>query len=225
MTLTARQPASSLPEQAALLTAALSDDPEAQRRLVRLLTPVIHARAASFLAHRRDRGFRANRADVEDLVQEVWSSLLKDGQASLRRWHPDGGASLLTFVGLCAERTIISHYRGGARLGLLEQGAETSELELRAGGRDSIEERAVQADLLVRVLARLREQLSERGRQALQLLYVEELSVAEAERAGGMTKGALYTWRREIKRLAREILTDLGKPAAAAERPRPGGPR
>lgn len=198
----------------ALLQSALLGDPEAQHALVRLLNPVIHARSATYLARRRRQGAQVSRSDVEDLVQEVWSALLKDEQASLRRWQPERGASLTTFVGLCAERAIISHFRGGARLGLLEDRVEASALEASCGAEATLEDRVHNTQLLGRVLTQLRARLSKKGRRALELLYIDQLTIEEAERQADMSKGALYTWRREIKSMANEILKDLNQPTA-----------
>lgn len=195
-------------DEAALLAAALSGSAEHRRALVRYLNPVIHVRAAAHVARRRRSGMGGSRSDVDDLVQEVWAVLLRDGQAALRRWEPSRGASLTTFVGLCASRAIVSYDRGGARRGAREICVEASRLDHIEGARRH-DDRVADIDLVSKVLNKLRSRLSERGEHALDAMFVEGLSVAEAEPRTGMTKSALYTWRREIKLEARKVLDEL----------------
>lgn len=190
-----------------MLAAALSGSEAHRSALVRHLTPVIHVRAAAHVARRRRAGGGGSRADVDDLVQEVWTALLRDGQSTLRRWQPERGASLSTFVGLCAARAIVSYDRGGARRGTRELGVDTFQLESVEAPR--LEARLENLDLVSKLLTRLRARLSERGARALDAMFVEGLSVAEAAPRTGMTKSALYTWRREIKAEALEIMDEL----------------
>ena len=196
-------------DEEVLLAASLNGDLEAQRTLVHWLNPVIHAQAASHVTKQVACGRSATRADVDDLVQEVWSALLKNDQAALRRWRRDGGASLRSFVAICASRAIISHYRGGARAGNREYCAVEDDLPLRIVAADDVEGSVADKDLLRHLLRRLRERLSQKGWRALQLMFFEDLPMEEAQRRLGVTRSALYTWRREIRAEARAVLREL----------------
>lgn len=196
-------------DEVRLLRTALRGDDEARRSLVRYLTPVIHARAADHVARRRRAGGRGTRADVDDLVQEVWAHLLRDRQATLRRWDPARGASLVTFVGLCARRIIVGYDRGGARRGLREVGVDFADVDATPSVTPPHDQRLEHADLAHKLMSRLSARLSLRGRRALQAMFVDGLSVAEAEPVLGMTKSALYSWRRDIKSEARQVLDEL----------------
>ena len=206
----------SVHDEAALLASALSGAPDARRALVRYLTPVIHIRAAQYVARGRAGGRTGTRSDVDDLVQEVWAALLSDRQAALRRWRPDGGASLSTFVSMCAQRAIISHHRGGARLGMREQGMDSADLERAVAVRSNAEDRMVNIDLVGQLIARLQSRLSARGRHVLRLLFFEEAATAEIQAQLGMTRGAVYTWRRDIRSHARQILVELSRTGGGA---------
>ena len=83
-----------------------------------LLTPVIQARVArTLLAHRsRLAGGRDVRQEVEDLSQDVFLALFdRDGHV-LRSWEPERGLSLENFVGLVAERQVLSFLRSAGAI-------------------------------------------------------------------------------------------------------------
>jgi len=61
---------------------------------------------------------------------------------------------------------------------------------------------------LHRLLERLRLELSPRGWQMFELLFVRELSVAEAVAASGLSADAVYAWRSRLRRLARRLLAE-----------------
>ena len=104
-------------DKAVLVAHALSGDPAALTRLVALLTPVIQARVARTLLARRFRlaAGRDVRQEVEDLSQEVFLALFARGGRVLRAWEPERGLSLENFVGLVAERQVLSFLRSSRR--------------------------------------------------------------------------------------------------------------
>ena len=177
----------------------------ARRWLVRRLTPVIHARVAAAL----DKGpVTATRQMVEDLVQDVWAGLCARHYADLKRWDPERGASLVTFVSVCAERRTVDFLRSGRRNANVEHPWPHDELEREVGVVASLEAQVEAKHLAARLVAGLRAELSPRGNAALEAMYMEGMGVDEAARALRTTPAALYSWRRDIRRLAQQLLRD-----------------
>jgi RNA polymerase sigma-70 factor (ECF subfamily) len=102
-------------ETADLIRRALTGDPTALTELVAVLTPVIQARVARTLLARRHRlaGGRDVRQEVEDLSQDVFLTLFSRDARVLRDWQPGRGLSLESFVGLVAERQVLSFLCSG----------------------------------------------------------------------------------------------------------------
>jgi DNA-directed RNA polymerase specialized sigma24 family protein len=102
-------------ETADLIRRALTGDPTALTELVAVLTPVIQARVARTLLARRHRLAcgRDVRQEVEDLSQDVFLTLFSRDSRVLRDWQPERGLSLESFVGLVAERQVLSFLRSG----------------------------------------------------------------------------------------------------------------
>src|ERR1700742_4584307 len=118
------------PEDTASLTRrALDGDQAALASLVAVLTPVIQARVARTLLARRSfqSGGRSVRQEVEDLTQEVWVALFAREARVLRSWDAERGLSLPNFVGLVAERQVISFLRSGRRNPWKEEPSFTDE--------------------------------------------------------------------------------------------------
>lgn len=205
-----------------LLSRALAGDEPALARLVDRLTPVVQARVARTLLLSGSPERRSGlRQQVEDLAQEVFLALFRDGARVLRSWEPERGLSLENFVGLVARRRALSFLRSGRGGARAEEPAGDGELEriAPAGGAErGPERRAVDRDQLRRLLRRLEEELSPLGWHLFQLLLVEERPVDEVERAIRMSRDALYAWRSRLRRRARGLLDEIGqKPAVAGE--------
>lgn len=100
-------------DTAGLVRRALAGDQTALTRLVAALTPVIQVRVArTLLAHRSLLASGRNlRQEVEDQTQKVLLALFaRDGHV-LRFWLAERGLSLEKFVGLVAERQVLSFLR------------------------------------------------------------------------------------------------------------------
>jgi RNA polymerase sigma-70 factor (ECF subfamily) len=201
-----------------LVSRALAGDESALARLVDRLTPVIQARVARVLLCRRPADLRSNlRAQVEDLCQEVFLALFRDGGRVLRSWEPERGLSLDNFVGLIARRRALSFLRGGRGGGRPEDPAPDDELERAAPGGGP-ELGTLGREQLRLLLRRLREEVSPLGWHLFQLLVVEERPLAEVERSTRMSRDALYAWRSRLRRHARRLFEELGqKPGASRE--------
>lgn len=205
---------------ASLARRALEGDPIALRSLVATLTPVIQARVARTLLARRSRlaGGRSVREEVEDLTQEIFLALFAREARVLRSWEPERGLSLLNFVGLVAERQVLSFLRSGRRNSWKEEPSLTGdELETEAPDRGP-EEIAVSREHLSRLLDRLRESLSPLGWRLFDLLFVQELSQSEVQAASGLSADAVYAWRSRLRRLAQKLAAEMSETPAMARK-------
>lgn len=196
----------------AVVQSTLRGEPQAARRLVDDLYPVVQARVARIL-HRTGRATtRTARQDVDDLVQEVFATLFdRDGRA-LRAWDPDRGLSLANFVGLLAERSTLSILRSGRRNPHREDPTADADLEAYADPGLLPEPAAVSRDLLVALLDRLRLALSPTGMQIFELLFVDERPVDEVMSTMKMSADAVYAWRSRLRKLTAGLLVDLDRP-------------
>lgn len=204
-------------DNASLVKRALSGDQGALTRLVAALTPVIQARVARTLLCRRARAGagRDVRQEVEDLTQDVFLALFSRGSHVLRSWQAERGLSLESFVGLVAERQVVSFLRSGRRNPWKEDPSPVEELDTAASDSGP-EEAAASREQLGLLLDRLREKLTPLGHQIFLLLFVRELSIPEAMAATGLSADAVYAWRSRLRRLARQLLAEMsGKPEPA----------
>ena len=190
-------------EERAVIRAAARGEREAQRWLVRRLTPIIHARVAATL---EQSPISPTRELVEDLVQDVWTNLSARRFADLRRWDPDRGAALTTFVAVCAQRRTVDFLRSGRRSASAEVSTTPGDIEQRSGADSALERRVAARDLATRLVSALQHELSPRGNEALNALFIDELSLDEAARRLSTTTTALYSWRRNIRRLALQLV-------------------
>ena len=200
-------------DSAGLLRRALAGDRTALNRLVAVLTPVTQSRVArTLLAHRsRLAGGRVRRQDVEDLTQDVFLVLFARDARVLRSWQPERGLSLESFVGLVAERLVLSFLRSGRRNPWKEDPVFLEDdLDVQAP-ESGPEEIAASREHLTLLLERLREDLSPLGWRMFELLYVQELSVPEVQAATGLSADAVYQWRSRLSRLVKKLLAEMSE--------------
>jgi RNA polymerase sigma factor (sigma-70 family) len=198
-------------DTAELVRRALAREQAALNRLVAKLTPVIQARVARTLMARRSRLASGHdlRQKVEDLSQEVFLALFEKDEKALRSWQSERGLSLENFVGLVAEREVLSFLRSGRRNPWKEDPFLTEdEIDTAAPDSDP-EEITASRELLSRLLDRLREELSPEGYWLFQLLFIEELSQTEVQEATGLSADAVYARRSRLRRKAQELLTEM----------------
>lgn len=179
------------------LAAALAGQRGAIDALVEELTPVVQARVARTLrsvaaAHRRD-----SQQEVADLTQDVFVALLTDDARVLRSWRPDGGLSLLNFIGLVAERRVLSVLRSPRRAPYQERPED--DLSLTMCSRAGPERAAAKRELLERVHNQLRATLSPKALDLFYRLFVHEQTVQEICQATGLTAPAVYAHRHRLK--------------------------
>ncbi|MEA2559443.1 MAG: polymerase sigma-70 factor, subfamily [Acidobacteriota bacterium] len=204
-------------DSASQVQRALAGDQTALTRLVAGLTPVVQARVARTLLARRSRlgSGRDVRQEVEDLSQEVFLSLFSRSGHILRSWQAERGLSLENFVGLIAERQVVSFLRSSKRNPWKEDPTAAEDLDATAPDRGP-EEATANREQLSLLLERLREKLSPLGHQLFVFLFVQEMTVPETMAASGLSADAVYAWRSRLRRLAQQLLAELsGKPSPA----------
>jgi DNA-directed RNA polymerase specialized sigma24 family protein len=192
--------------QRQLIEQALAREPAAVRALVDLLSPVIERRVAAALS-RRAPG-RDVRVEVEDVTQEVFLSLFAAGGKPLRAWDPARGMSLPNFVGLLAQHQVASILRTGRTQPFRDEPTEAATLERVPDVGPAPEAVVGSREQMVRLLERLRAQLSPRGLELFQRLIVEEEPVEALVAATGLTRDALYQWRSRLAKLVRQLAAE-----------------
>ena len=157
------------------------------------LLEVVRAQARVSLRH---AGQPCSTAQIDDFVQESLCRLLRDDAQSLRRWSPDFGVPLESFVRLIARRSL--------RDQLTRKCGVTVEPEwLEDFGEDRLGAATETRNELDAVLAALN--LSGRDRELFDRLVLEGGSIAEVAAALGMTPDAVKKWRSRFYARAREI--------------------
>ena len=192
---------------AALIQQAANGSESAVRILVERLTPIVRARVRRRLVGSGVAGFGSYTAD--DLVQEIWLTLVKDGCKQLRAFDPSRGASLEGFVGMVAERQI-----GNVRRSELQ----TSKRRTNTVANDpdtvpeptapdvSPEDQALGADFVDRISRHLQAKLSERGQVIFRYLYEDRLEPARIAQIMGVERQVVYNWQHKIRNLVSEFV-------------------
>ncbi len=196
-----------------LLDRALYGDRDAMAEVIRGLTPIVQARVARLLMRSVDRGGADPRQAVRDLCQDVFVALFERNGHALRSWQPSKGMSLENYVGLIAERRVISTLRSAKRNPWTEDAVEPTALEsgVNTASRVSgtIEGRMGHRDLLDRLLDRLVLELSPLGAAVFLMIWVEGKSVAEVSEALDMKANAVHAWRSRLMKKARALREEL----------------
>jgi RNA polymerase sigma factor (sigma-70 family) len=183
---------------------ALAGDRSAMHDLVARLFPVVHARTEAFV--RRRASGRIDTSDGQDVAQDVWLALLRDGGRALQGWEPERGMSLEGYVGLLTQRELWGRVRASTadkRGG----GLAAAELDDAVAAAPGDPEQAVtDRDLLDRLSRHLAAHLPERGRLVFALLYQDDCTAAEAASVLGVNVQVVYNWQFKIRQLAQEYL-------------------
>ncbi len=212
--------------EAALVRAALEGDVSALDRLGALLLPAIQDRVARVLFRRRALYSGDARARLEDLVQDTFVELLRDGGRVLRAWDEARGLGLPGFAGLVAEQRVYAFLRSrkaSARLEELEDDPTGAGISAHPGPAAwDPEARAASREHVEKVLDLLRAELSPMGRVMFERLLLNEEAIAGVAADTGMSVPAVQAWssrlRRRIAVLSEEIVRG-DRPAADQEAP------
>lgn len=197
--------------EAAMLSRCLQGDPAAVRALVDELTPVLQARAGRAIfkryAHRAQR--RDLKQDVEELTQEVFAMLFANDAATLRSWDESKGLSLRNFVGMIADREIAKILKSGRRRPWTEERTVEADDERHAGASGGPETPLAAREMVVRVLDKLREELSAQGFRLFELILIDEKTVEEVCTETGLSRDAVYAWRSRLPKLVRRCAEEI----------------
>jgi DNA-directed RNA polymerase specialized sigma24 family protein len=207
------------------LALALKGERRVLAGFVEAMTPIVQARVARVLMRRqRTVGGRDVRQELADLCQEVFVALFEGGGSTLRSWDQQRGLSLENFVGLVAERQVISILRTGKRSPWTEDPTLCEDLARQADSGDAAVGHALvpsvaaveSEELFDRMFERLTERLSPLGLELFRRLFLEEAEVEEVCASMSMTADAVYAWRSRLGKLARglrdEILSETRTP-------------
>jgi RNA polymerase sigma factor (sigma-70 family) len=207
-----------------LLQDALSGAAGARRELAGRLMDAIQ-REVGFVLGRWSAGqSRDPRQELRDLVQEVLLSLFEHDCRELRRWDPQRGRSLDSFVRLIARRKaarILGQKKGNpwAEQPLDPSSIESDEVDAEA---DALLRRLEHRDELGAVLDMLHAHMRPRDFELFDLLFVQERDPVEVAEALNMTRGAVNAWRYRTRKLARacalETIAGLSSPGPTIAR-------
>lgn len=190
-----------------LVRSALAGDRAAVRALVSELLPVIRRRAAASLA----RYGRNADSDVEDVCQEVLLGLFRGDRAALAAWDPERGLTLAQFVGMLAQRRVISHLRSRASKSPRHTLTEPQNLErlVEQSAANQLGPGDAAHDTFHELADRLRVSLSPQGLEMFYRLYVWEQPTEEITAQLGLSAEAVYQWRSRLKKAAVSALEEL----------------
>ncbi len=186
-----------------LVELALEGDQAARRELARRLLAAIQREVTFVLVRFAAADKRDARQDVVDLVQEVLVHLFDHDGRELRRWDPERGRSLESFVRLVARRRvsrILSARQGNPWADVAVDPAKTN-----VADDDGLRRRLEERNELDRLLGALHAKMSDRDHELFDLLFVQGLSPEEVSLQMDMSKGAVNAWSYRTRKLARAL--------------------
>jgi RNA polymerase sigma-70 factor (ECF subfamily) len=198
-----------------LVRLALGGDVAARRELARRLMHAV-AREVSFAVSRMAASERRDaKQEVRDLVHEILLGLFEDDGKALRRWDPQRGRSLESFVQLIARRRVPRMLSGG-------RGNPWADAPVDPGEMESVDEadlarRLEQRDQLDRVLVAMHGKMNERDHELFELVFVEEVDPQTVAERMEMTRGAVNAWAYRMRKLARSVAVAADRAAAGSE--------
>ena len=180
-----------------LLSAVLGGDRQATRRFVARYNSTIEARVRRVLGRTR-----CTEEDVQDMVSEIWVSLLDNDMRPLRRFNPHRCIKVSTWIGVLARNKTIDRLRT-ARNDTVSLDDERA-AEPRCAGplpQDVLERkerRAIASDAF--------RQLNAEERGFMRALYVEDAEPETLARRYNIALTTVYTRRFKIQaKLARAV--------------------
>lgn len=198
-----------------LVRLALGGDAAARRELGRRLLGAIQREVSFALVRFAAVDRRDPRQDVLDLVQDVLVALFENGGKELRRWDPERGRSLESFVRLVARRRVsrtLSKRQGNP---WSDDPTDPQEFDSDGGNDTDLTQRLEHRNQLGRLLGALHSKMSERDHELFDLLFVQELAPDEVAQQAGLSRGAVNAWSYRIRKLARSLAGALDDGADA----------
>jgi RNA polymerase sigma factor (sigma-70 family) len=190
--------------------AALSGNAPALRALLREIEPVVRVRVSRTLYRYRRHARRRDLAqDAEDLAQEVFVELFRNGGGALRTWDPERGLSLVGFVRLIADRTAGAILSSRARTPWRDVPTDPTDLSDSAPAHGRTEERVMTRDLAARVYEALTVELTPLAFRVFEVLFVDEAEIPAACAELNMSQHAVYAWQNRLSKMVRRLATEL----------------
>jgi RNA polymerase sigma-70 factor (ECF subfamily) len=200
-------------EEAALLLDLLAESRRSQhqklwaefvRRYQRLLMSCV-------LKVLRRYGATFSRDDLDDLVGDVWLTLLRDDMKKLRQYDASRGYRIASFLGLVATNCTIDHLRARqAEAAPLDELVE-DHAALRIEPPRCRVEQHEEAQLAQAALA----MLSHEERAFVVDCFHDERAPEEIARALGVTTNTVYSRKFKIREKLQKIVATLDAPVAA----------
>lgn len=208
-----------------LVARALAGDAAARRELGRRLMQAVAREAAFAVSRLAAAEGRDPRQEVKDLVHDVLLGLFENDGQQLRRWDPDRGRSLESFVQLIARRRIPRMLSGGR--GNPWADAPIDPADIDTADDADLAKRLEQRNQLDQVLAAMHAKMNERDHELFDLIFVQERSPDAVAEHMEMTRGAVNAWSYRMRKLARAAALASGPRAGTAptEAAIPGGAR
>jgi RNA polymerase sigma-70 factor (ECF subfamily) len=190
-----------------LVNRALEGERAAVRELIEQLLPVIRRRAVGSLA----RYGRGAESETEDICQEVLLGLFREDRAALAAWDPERGLALSQFVGMLAQRRVISHLRSRASKPARHMLTEPESLErlVNQSATNQLDPRDPAHDTFHELADRLSLTLSPLGLEMFYRLYVWEQPTEQITEQLGLSAESIYQWRSRLKKAAASVLKEL----------------
>jgi len=193
-------------EDVRLVEAALLGGRVERRQLAARLLDAIQREVAISLLRPAARHGRDPRQEVQDLVQGALIALFENDARELRRWDPDRGRSLESFVRLVARRRVsrlLSQRRGNP------WGDEA--MEYRERHSDDFARRLEHRARLGEILEVLHARMSPRDAELFDLLFVQGLEPAEVAEQLSMSRGAVNAWSYRTRKQAKDVAHRLAQ--------------
>jgi RNA polymerase sigma factor (sigma-70 family) len=149
--------------------------------------------------------------DLDDLVGDVWLTLLRDDMRKLRQYDESRGFRIASFIGLVATNTTIDHLRSRqVEATPLDEVLEGNAVFCESVTRDSVEDRE-QAELARQAL----QSLSNDERAFVLECFHAERSPEELARRLGVTTNTVYSRKFKIREKLARIVAHLETEIAA----------
>ena len=201
-------------EETQLLASLLKRAPEAvrQRRWGDFVARYERLIASCVLKVLRRYGALFSTEDLDDLVNDVWVTLLRDDMKKLRQYDAQRGFRIASFIGLVATNTTIDHLRSRqAEATPLDQVMEDYASLAQVAPRDSVEDRE-QAALAREALNRL----TSDEREFVFEVFHSERSPEELARTLGVTTNTVYSRKFKVREKLARIVANLENEGLAA---------
>lgn len=190
-----------------LLERAFGGDRGAQKELICILTPILHARVARVLSRRRVSQFVAS--EVEDLVQKAYLALLEKDGHLLWSWKHERGMSFENFAGLIAEQQAAATFRVRSGGLWLHEPSTHDDLDIEDEGSPTPERIVAAKEVLRVVLEQVKAEQSDLGLLLFHLLIVDQRPSAEVCRIMDLSANRVHQWHCRLRKRAREILLQV----------------